>query len=112
MRNHVFRVLMAGMLTAALVGASGSTTFAGAFDEAQKLRESGQQAAGSAGGSHPSYEGARTQAGSGWDSQYQSPPPPVHLPSHNVGVNPQDLKQYDPKPGKLEKVSPPPPSSN
>lgn len=84
---------------------------AGAWDDAQKLQQSGQQASGSLQGTNPNYEGARSQAGSGWDSRYQSPPPAVHLPSHNVGVNPQDLKKYDPKPRKLQQVEPPPPSA-
>jgi len=85
--------------------------FAGAWEDAQKLQQSGQQASGSVQGTNPHQERARTQAASGWDNKYQSPPPPVSLPSHNVGVNPHDLKQHDPKPRKLQRVVPPPPTS-
>ncbi len=82
---------------------------AGAWEDAQKLKRSGEQASSSAQGTNPNYETVRSQAGSGWDNKYQSPPPPVHLPHDRVGVNPHDLKKYDPKPGKLQKVVPPPP---
>jgi hypothetical protein len=98
------------MLTLVAVTGTGPS-WAGAWEDAQKLQQSGQQASGSVQGANPSQERARTQAASGWDNRYQAPPPPVALPSHNVGVNPHDLKQYDPKPKKLQKVVPPPPSS-
>ncbi len=102
----VATVLVAGGL---MLGWS-APSLAGAKEDAQKLQRSGEQAQSSAQGTNPNLERARTQAGSGWDTKYQSPPPPVHLPHHNVGVNPQDLKQYDPKPRKLQKVVPPPPT--
>jgi hypothetical protein len=111
MRRQWLTIVL-GTCTLSLITVSWTgQSVAGAWQDAQKLQQSGQQAEGSAQGTNPDYEKARSQAGSGWDSRYQSPPPAVHLPSHNVGVNPQDLKKYDPKPRKLQQVEPPPPSA-
>ncbi len=105
-------MILLGTLTFFLIAVPWSNqSLADAWQDAQKLQQSGQQAQGSAQGTKPDYEKVRSQAGSGWDNRYQSPPPAVHLPSYNVGVNPQDLKKYDPKPKKLQQVEPPPPSA-
>lgn len=105
------KVFVMGVLILGLMLAWTVPGLAGAYQDAQKLQRSGEQAKSTAQGTNPNLEKARAQAGSGWDSKYQSPPPAVHLPNDKVGVNPQDLKKYDPKPMKLQKVVPPPPTS-
>jgi len=112
MTSGLGKVLVMGVLILGLMLAWTVPGLAGAYQDAQKLKNSGQQAQSTAGGTNPNLESARTQAGSGWDNKYQSPPPPVRLPNDRVGVNTQDLKRYDPKPMKLQKVVPPPPTSN
>jgi len=112
MASRCGKVLGIGGLLAGLFLGWTAPGWADAWQDAQKLKSSGQHAQGTAQGTNPNLEQARTQAGSGWDSRYQSPPPPVHLKNEQAGVNPQDLKRYDPKPMKLQKVVPPPPTSN
>jgi|UniRef100_A0A7V6DPY1 type II secretory pathway pseudopilin PulG len=110
MTSEFGKVFGIGVLILGLMLAWTAPGLAGAYQDAQKLKNSGNQAQSSAQGTKPNLENARTQAGSGWDTKYQSPPPAVHLPNNRVGVNPQDLKKYDPKPMKLQKVVPPPPT--
>lgn len=112
MKTRFWAVFLSGAIFVWLIMGMTGTGLAGAWEDAQRLKRSGEQASSSAQGTNPNYERARSQAGSGWDTKYQSPPPPVHLPHDRVGVNPHDLKKYDPKPGKLQKVVPPPPTPN
>lgn len=97
--KRVFVLLVGGMTLCAAVNA-------GAWEEAQGIRDASGSAASSANSGN--YEGAREGAGTGFDGNTYNPTPVVDLSGKQGVVDPRDLKQYDPEPRSLKPSYVPP----